>query len=702
MRAVATDEVKDEASYDLSSGSDGCAQHLPHVPLDTDINLLAKATEILEDKVDTFFTEYPPTPALSVSGLDLANEIIIHKPLSPIDCEVATIIRGHTEPEIFADQPLSCYRPPSVIDVPEDEATDHREEHPALVTHVITPSLLPVIDGQIILRPPQDWYQAYATKGGVVKSLFDGHDERSAVTSNTQAIADPVHGSIHSPHHESQDFDIDSIMAQLVSYSWATQSPAQKRKRSFTSPGPEADQDEKPMEKRQRLSPNEPVITEIGEGEDFVSANTECHETGEQDREVSEDKALSSQDDQTSVYEDSDDAKSGMVDTEMPIAITEHPKEPRSTTEPADAAQAHITTDVSGNESATFRDLSLGDYGERPDPATAVEQIAGPYIEAHGTEMEERVVKASTPPTPASSDSPAGLFSQTGRTEITFKSVEPPTDPPEHVESEANDQEADQDSSLEEQLVDAEQKEGDDKDSESSEDLSEVDEDEPSHATSTETQDTPIPQESALPLKQSTPDPESRGSTATKTPDPNAAPTTDAPAPQPATTAPTALRHEAEFHYERRATRSEARTLDPGSACIPSEEHDDSPAIKQEDLSTATATAPPHPADTQPPTPAAPRPKSSRARKAQHAPAPPQSGGETDPRLFVAKIPGGTRSAKEKRAATPMPTPTADPRVGGGVLGKRKTRRSSAREEEVRREREREGNIKRRLRGREA
>ncbi|KAF1931270.1 uncharacterized protein M421DRAFT_342943 [Didymella exigua CBS 183.55] len=697
--ATITVEFADEVSRDLAPPEDQDARPPPHVSNGADMDQCIEATP--EGTAGTVVIVYPPTPALSVSGLHHPVDEISCKPVLTTDCENTEVVEEAASRTI-ADPPHSqgrphC-RPPTAIDEHEDE-----ELHLALPARVPTTPSLRAMDGQVIRRPPQDWHKAYIAKEGVVDLQLPGHGGRcsateeavitdSFMTSSTQPvpalIPDGPSTPPASPDSGSQDVGLASVTVSLASCSLANKSPSQQRKRPFAGATPGTGTGEESLAKRQKLCADEPAADQVDCEEELVAAEIDHRETAEQEPgEVPVDDLNPLQDDQTSVCDgddgddggddggdddggddgdddgddDDDDARPD-VDAATSITATEDLEDPRSTTSLDDAAQVPVAADAfdavaSGPSDTSTKDAipSPEDHGRQSDSATAVEQFAGPYTQARGVEMEERVTTASTSPTPAPSVPPPGFSAEHGRAGIAFKPLKPPMDPLAPTQNEANDEE-DEDSSLEEQMVDTEHEE-EAKDAQDSKALSSL---------------------------ESTPEPAYQDRSVDRALDPMSAPTLSNPtAAEPATTA---LRHEAEFHYERRATRSKARTPDPGRAPA---ERNLTPApelvTKQDDAPTAhTAIAS----------------VVQLKRQTRSATVAPKAAGKSAAKNTANVAKNVAKNVARNMAKNVAKNMAKNP---AKVLGKRKTRRAPAVEDELARaevQAQAEGCVAKRLRSR--
>ncbi|KAJ4384929.1 hypothetical protein N0V86_000533 [Didymella sp. IMI 355093] len=492
--------------------------------------------------------------------------------------------------------------------------------------------------------------------------------------------------------------------------------------RSFSDTGIEIDTEEQPQSKRQRVHHDDPTANQTTPGEVsvFTKANGLEVVGGPPNEGTSDER-------------DSDDTKPAADDTKASESVVEDSEGIHATKVTDD--DAHIQTimskkadsfaigEVSPNASAegnigiSDSPSSRGNASEA-DSALPIVQLTGPYAESASAETQERITTASVSPTLSSVISPLAASTEHRCVRLTFKPLKPPKDPVELVKSEAADQVEDEDSAQEEYLVDAEVEYQEPEDVEESDELSEMDEEEMSRlSTAMETQEA---LDTTLPIKESTPAPETLASDEKEPNDSGTVTAMNDPASSQSENNATALilRHEVEFYYERRATRSETRTSDQGGAIISSLEGStdtaSAPAIKPEDdalLTKIIATREPGGRQTR---------STTTSPSAPHHPAPASSADSTpnlppaDTRLSKPKTTPNPRckTPRSHTTATETHKPTPKPDVTGAdakttaptdssVLGKRKTRRSSALEEEVRKAAEAEGNIAKRLRSRD-
>ncbi|KAF3032904.1 Proteoglycan-4 [Didymella heteroderae] len=621
-----------------------------------------------EVTTSTRVIEYPPTPAMSDSDLqpiveDVHNTLspaTEHKPTETVHCKFDSGMATTPSPL----RATLCYCPPTVT----DERENNDMELVALPVSGPTAPYSHAADGQVILCPPLDWYQTYIARGLVTRSQLLEHDEqvneiaRAAFATpltipSTQAASVPSNnGSVTppaSPISQSQEPDLTFVMAALASYSLSPQMLTQAIKRSFTSTETDVDVSEEHAAKRQKLSKEEPVSNEPDREQQLHPAQNDIQKLFEGSERMA-------------AADIEDDAKLGSSTSEAhAVSSTEGLISDTVLDVPLDIS-AHVAFEGP-------RKLHPQSHESQIKSVCPVKQLAGEYIQAPDVEMEQCLTTASMSTTLASSPLPP---TSCGCSKIELKPLKLLVDSTELIKSEATDIVEHQHSALGEHLSDAEDEEQKmDSETQESEELTEVDDEELSLlSTVMEVADGPTSQDPTPPTKKSTPAPLaiSRSDTAAKIP------------------------HEAGFRYERRATRSETRTSDRGPArkSPAEEEKDPMPAltIKEEDEPTpnpkttnGTATK----AKGRQTRSAEPPPKRTAVTAVKPSPKPkPKTPAPPDP-------PSATIKA---RKTTPKPHAASTE----SVLGKRKTRRSAALEEEMRKASEVEGNIAKRLTSKDA
>ncbi|KAL1652578.1 hypothetical protein SLS61_004884 [Didymella pomorum] len=620
--------------------------------------------------------EYPPTPAMSVSELQSTSEDVHSKPSSTAEIDAIETFDSYFEARV-TDAPslaraTSHYCSPTVTDQPGSEDKAQFVPTPPV-------SLVPTVradDGQIILRPPQDFYRTYLVGKVVNISSLLGFNSQASEKTQT-AIASlprtlnsktaPSSLSVWldtlpvSPGTESQENDLTSIMSAPASYPLSAQLLAYDLKRIFITSDVAL---EEPARKRQKISGDEAVVEEV---EEVLKNPTSFGDGGL--------LALGT----------AADTKPDMSDSyARSISPTQE-----HTSDTVNSDVSNTPVDLVVEE---FRPPPWGDHGGAVSLATPAERLTGVS---------------------------------------TLKSLKSPVDPTAPIKSKVNKQEEHDENSLAEHLSDAEeekQKAG--SDTQESDELSEADEEEISRlANELETclhEEVP---DMTRPLKESTPAPPAE---AVDESDSGESTTGDAIAHQFVNAAHTAkLRHEAEFHYERRATRSEIRTSDhgPGATSSVEEETDalSAPVVKEEDPEFEEPTSKLRSRQTVDTTvkPAAPKPKASVAAT-RAKPTPKALGASKSTSRSAAKpVSKAKPPPKQDKATTIKPKPkaktpvspqtfstTVKSRKGAdakttaictkGVSGKCKTRRSSALEEEIAKTAEAENSIAKRLRSKDA
>jgi hypothetical protein len=653
--------------------------------------------------------EYPPTPAMSVSELQSTSEDVHSKPSSTAEIDAIETFDSYFEARV-TDAPslaraTSHYYSPTVTDQPGSEDKAQFVPTPPV-------SLVPTVradDGQIILRPPQDFYRTYLVGKVVNISSLLGFNSQASEKTQT-AIASlprtlnsktaPSSLSVWldtlpvSPGTESQENDLTSIMSAPASYPLSAQLLAYDLKRIFITSDVAL---EEPARKRQKISGDEAVVEEV---EEVLKNPTSFGDGGL--------LALGT----------AADTKPDMSDSyARSISPTQE-----HTSDTVNSDVSNTPVDLVVEE---FRPPPWGDHGGAVSLATPAERLTGVYVQSPNMEIEERCTTVSRSPTFVSSI----LLSNLSRS--TLKSLKSPVDPTAPIKSKVNKQEEHDENSLAEHLSDAEeekQKAG--SDTQESDELSEADEEEISRlANELETclhEEVP---DMTRPLKESTPAPPAE---AVEESDSGESTTGDAIAHQFVNAAHTAkLRHEAEFHYERRATRSEIRTSDhgPGATSSVEEETDalSAPVVKEEDPEFEEPTSKLRSRQTVDTTvkPAAPKPKASVAAT-RAKPTPKALGASKSTSRSASKpVSKAKPPPKQGKATTIKPKPkaktpvspqtfstTVKSRKGAdakttaictkGVSGKCKTRRSSALEEEIAKTAEAENSIAKRLRSKDA
>ncbi|KAJ4336391.1 hypothetical protein N0V87_005407 [Didymella glomerata] len=656
---------------------------------------------------------YPPTPAMSVSELQSTSEEMHSNPSPTTELKATETFNCDFEARSastrLSARAMSHYCPPPVTDQSESDDKEHSVSPPSVPT---LPSFC-AADGQIILRPPEDFCRTY-----IVEEVTDGLrlPQQNSQQQNSQASeraqttvaslprmlntkSAPTSLSIWpdtppaSPRTDSQGYDLTFIMAALASYPLPPQLPTHDLKRPFIT-GVDVDTLEEHPAKRQKLSEPEVVVEDVPDTLDSM------------------------RNEETVVSDIEKDAKQDTSDSETQAISPMQDRTPDAVTNNFSKGPAHLAVEE-------LRPSHRGDVGRLVGSATPAEQLAGAYAQSPDMEMEERVSTMSRSPTLVSSVLPPV---SSRYTEMTFKSLKPPVDPTAPTKSEADDHE--------EHLSDAEEEEQQvESDSHESDELSEADDEEISLlAAEVETGPEDI-QGTTPPIKESTPAPlaedvDESGSRETRT----ALIADDAIAHQVANAAHAVkLHHEAEFHYERRATRSETRTSDCSDSTLSVENESDTasgPPIKGEEQpapNKAKQGKTAHSRTSQPrSTPTdAPKTKTAVARvKPTPKPVAVNKAGPTS----TPKPPGKAKPPAQRTTAvaikpkpkpktsvlpkskTPSPaeapssttksrkgTPKINPATEV-VLGKRKTRRSSALEEESKKAAEAENNIAKRLR----
>jgi hypothetical protein len=655
---------------------------------------------------------YPPTPAMSVSELQSTSEEM-HSNLSPttelkdtetFDCD----FEARSASTRLSARAMSHYCPPTVTDQSESDDKEHSVSPPS----VPAPPSFCAADGQIILRPPEDFCRTY-----IVEEVTDGLrlPQQNSQQQNSQAFeraqtaiaslprmlnTKPAPTSLSiwpdtppaSPRTDSQGYDLTFIMAALASYPLPPQLPTHDLKRPFIT---EADVDtlEEHPAKRQKLSEPEVVVEDVPNTLNSMRSEekvvSDIKQDAKQDISDSETQAISPMQDHT------------------PDAVTNN-----SLNGPADLAVEEL------------RPSHRGDVGRLVGSATPAEQLAGAYAQSPDMEMEERVSTMSRSPTLVSSVLPPV---SSRYTETTFKSLKPPVDPTAPTKSEADDHG--------EHLSDAEEEEKQvESDSHESDELSEADDEEISLlAAEVETGPEDV-QGTTLRIKESTPAPlaedvDESGSREIRT----ALIADGAIAHQVANAAHAVkLHHEAEFHYERRATRSETRSSDCSDSTLSVENESDTasgPPIKGEEQpapnkakqgkTAQSRTSQPRSTPTDAPktkTAVArvkPTPKPVAVNKAGPTSTPKPPGKAKPPAqrttavAIKPKPKPKTPILRQSKTPSPAEAPSTTksrkgtPKIDAateGVLGKRKTRRSSALEEESKKAAEADNNIAKRLR----
>ncbi|KAF3032943.1 hypothetical protein E8E11_002233 [Didymella keratinophila] len=658
--------------------------------------------------------EYPPTPAMSVSELQGISQEAHNEPsptteleaIGKSDCGIEAPVA--TTP--LSSRATSHYCPPAVTDQPKFDDRAQPVWSPSVPS---MPSLC-ADDGQIILRPPQDFYRTYLVQEVVsVPPLLEhklqaSEKVQTAVASPPRTLtikSAPVSLSVRpdtppaSPGTKLHENDLTSVMAALASCSSSAQLPTHNLNRSFITTEGGVDTLEKSAVNRQKVFGDEAVAEAV----DAVVENP-----------------------------------TSLRDTGLVTSGTETDGQPDMSDSVAHAIsqlQEHTSQTVNEDVSNTPADLAVeelrpsprGDDGGPVSSVTPEERLVGAYVQS--PDMEERVTTVSRSPTFVSSV----LSSDSSRS--TLKSLESPVDLNAPIKSEADAQEEHNDSILEEHLSDAEEKEQQvDLDIQESDELSEADDEEVSllaNEVGTCPKDIQV---MTPPIKESTPAPlveavdqgdSRKSSTARTTDDTTANQTANA-------TRAVEPRHEAEFHYERRATRSETRTSDrgPGTTSSVDEETAPPPApvIKEEDISASdkqteerAMVKPNRRLARNPKTQTTkPQPETSRAEPTPKPPKAAQGASKPTRKVAPATKPLAKRTAaaavkpKPKTMTPAPPKPPTDPtsktssakaKTGAameGVLGKRKTRRSSALEEEIKKAQEAETNIAKRLRSKDA
>lgn len=327
-----------------------------------------------------------------------------------------------------------------------------------------------------------------------------------------------------------------------------------------------------------------------------------------------------------------------------------------------------------------------GDHGRRTDIAALGKQLAEAYFESPEMEMKEFVTTASRSPTLVSSCLPSVLSRYTG---TTLEALELPVDPAAVIKSEVNDQEQHNHGDLAEHLSDAGYEDPQVlAETQESDELSEADDEEINLLA------TKVVLNMTLPTKEPTPAPLTGTVGKRESEDSMIAPTNDhVITDQDAKVAQTVkLRDEAEFHYEGRAARSETRTSDPDHAPLaPIEDATDAPhasTIKQEEPEPSQSEYKPTTAQARPTLKAlsastsASRSSTKPVTKAKRPPTRTiATTAKPMPKAVTSAPPGTSATASKSRKTTLKPDSTAQ---SEDVLGKRKTRRSSVREEELR------------------
>lgn len=781
MSVTAITEAIDEVSYDSVDSEDQCALSAPQGSRQADTAQYIEHVQAPEVTTVTVITDLPPTPALSILELHLLVDEIGYKPAPNTERGDTRTVRGETASTIPVELPLlhgrSRYRQPTVI----DEHYDDGEISTTLATGAPTTQTICALEGQLIPRLAQNMQiQIYNAKEEIIKTRLPQCGDQTCIQTEA-AVAEPFVASSSptesvpgltnpstppaSPLLKSQEMDLPSIMASLAIYPSATSASTQRLKRPLSSTGPEIDAEEKPMVKRQKVYQDEPTAGQVDHEEMSVAAEADHDQRGP--KFDTADNQNPTQNGETVDSDVQDDARPDIDRVIKTDPVTTRPKPEVDVDTPIHASAlmkddglvAASTAPLGTSATADFEAIkqpSPEGHGRQVDPASPAEQFSGPYEQDLSTEMEERVTTASLSPDPEFVVPAPPPTSDHRGPRVTFKPLAPPTDMLEPVKRGAINQGENEDSVLEEQIVDVEEE-----NVEESDEQSEVDDEEISLLfTAMETQDILTPHDPTPPLKESTPTPESQAINGSESSESETAPATNGSiAPQHASNVTTAhLRHEAEFHYERRSTRSETRTSDRSAAPMSSVEDETDPApvpaIKEEyalvpgnqkmdnktkeklkrrqTRSATTGHAAPKPKATSSTTEASrstraasngsaktaskarPPPKQTNATavkpKPKPKPKPPVPPESTNPRNTT---PSQATAAQSKpkatpRSATPKPdtngaeTKTAIPDAdGAGVLGKRTTRRSSALGEETRKAAEAKNNIAKRLRSRD-
>ena len=366
--------------------------------------------------------EYPPTPAMSVSGLQGTSEEG-HSKSSPttelesigsFDCGIEAPVA--TTP--LSSRATSHYCPPTVTDQPK---SDDRAQ-PVWSPPVPSMPSLCADDGQIILRPPQDFYRTYLVEEVLrVPPLLEHKLQASekvqmAVASPSRTLTPksaPISLSVQpdtpsaSPGTKLHENNLTPVMAALASYSSSTQLPTHNLKRSFITTEVGVDTLEESMGMRQKVFGNEAVAEAVKE---VVENPTSLRDAG-----------LMTSGTET-------DAKPDMSDS-VAHAISQ--------------IQEHTSDTINDDVSNTPADLAVEELGPLPrgddggpvSSATPAERLVGAYVQLPDMDMEERVTTVSRSPTFVSSV----LSSDSSRS--TLKSLDTPVDLDAPIKSEANAQE---------------------------------------------------------------------------------------------------------------------------------------------------------------------------------------------------------------------------------------------------------------------